>query len=212
MGISDSIIFLDEPLNVTYIDSPPEPLEEEELQLKLEKAGEQARLALRQLDFDKELLKIEVEEEVRRALEEAEFDKVTIEEEVRRAMKGVEIDQAAMEEEIRRAMEEVKFEQEDIREEVEREVRRALEIAAREQEAVKLEQEKVRAGKAAIEQQLVKDGLIDKSEGYTLKLSSGVLSVNGKTLPKEAYERYKRLIEQSTGTPLTEDDVVEIKK
>jgi len=131
---------------------------------------------------------------------------------VRRAMKGVEIDQAAMEEEIRRAMEEVKFEQEDIREEVEREVRRALEIAAREQEAVKLEQEKVRAGKAAIEQQLVKDGLIDKSEGYTLKLSSGVLSVNGKTLPKEAYERYKRLIEQSTGTPLTEDDVVEIKK
>jgi len=212
MGISDSIIFLDEPLNVTYIDSLPEPLEEEELQLKLEKAGEQARLALRQLDFDKELLKIEVEEEVRRALEEAEFDKATIEEEVRRAMKGVEIDQAAMEEEIRRAMEEVKFEQEDIREEVEREVRRALEIAAREQEAVKLEQEKVRAGKAAIEQQLVKDGLIDKSEGYTLKLSSGVLSVNGKTLPKEAYERYKRLIEQSTGTPLTEDDVVEIKK
>lgn len=99
-----------------------------------------------------------------------------------------------------------------MREEVEREVRRALEIAAREQEAVKLEQEKVRAGKAAIEQQLVKDGLIDKSEGYTLKLSSGVLSVNGKTLPKEAYKRYKRLIEQSTGTPLTEDDVVEIKK
>jgi hypothetical protein len=58
----------------------------------------------------------------------------------------------------------------------------------------------------------VKDGLIDKSEGYTLKLNGGALSVNGKTLPKEAYERYKRLIEASTGIPLTEDDVMEIKK
>jgi hypothetical protein len=191
---NDSIIVWDGPVEVAYPDSLPKPLEDEVLQLRLEKAGEQARLALRELDLDKELLKIEIEKEVRQVLEEAEIEK------------------AAVEGELRRAMEEVEFTKEGMREEVEREVRRALEIAAREQEAVKLEQEKVRAGKAAIEQQLVKDGLIDKSEGYTLKLSSGVLRVNGKTLPKEAYERYKRLIEQSTGTPLTEDDVVEIKK
>lgn len=66
---------------------------------------------------------------------------------------------------------------------------------------------------SALEKQLLADGLIETAAAYRFELSGkGYLKVNGKKQPQDAYEKYKKLWQRTTGATVDEDTHIRINK
>ncbi len=60
-----------------------------------------------------------------------------------------------------------------------------------------------RAPQSAIERELQRDGFIKEGKkGYKFELSDKKLKINGKEMPHEMHEKYKRIYSESAGSPL----------
>ena len=59
-----------------------------------------------------------------------------------------------------------------------------------------------------LEREMVRDGLIEEGEAYTLKFSGNKLRINGKKQSDEVYEKYKEIYEAYTGSEISKSKIV----
>jgi copper chaperone CopZ len=197
---------------VRDLDEVIEELEAVDMDHEMEKVQEEISKALKQIDGEKIRLQVE------QSLKEVDMNKIR--QEIDKAMKEVDLEKVKMEVEnsiaridwdkIRKELDEVKkmdfskFEEE--MKQVQEELKNLKPRLEKELANVKVDMEKakVEIEKAKAEMKeykgfvdgLEKDGLINKKDNYSIRHEDGVLTVNGKKVSEQVYNKYKSFLEK----------------
>ena len=186
----------EKPKKITDLDDVLDELNSVELKMELEKVHKELAEAMKQ--FDKDKLKMELDKvkiEVDKALKEVDMDKI------RKEVEGsiAKIDWDKMKKELEQ-VKEMNFEKLKVEmKELEEELKKIGPEIKKEMEKVKTEIEKTRTEMKEFKvlvDGLEKDGLLNKKEPYTIKHRDGELSVNGKVVPAETYNKYRSFLEK----------------
>lgn len=181
--------------NVEWIDANKLQLELNEALkgLNLEKIQKQVALEMKNIDFEK------IMKEAKASIAAIDFEKIN--KEIAEAMKGISIDK-----EIKASLEKINWE--DMKEELEKVKEVEMKKVQEELEKVKVEmkdlgpkiKEEVEKAKGEILEfksfigKLHDAGLLNKNGTYTLKHKDGVLTVNGKAVSNEVYQKHNEFL------------------
>lgn len=161
-----------------------------------QKIKNQVANAMKQIDVEK------IQQEVEASLTKVDYDKMKTE--IASAMK--EIDVAKIQMEVQKAIAEMN--ETDLKK-LKVELEKIGPEAAQSLTKVKVEIEKAKAEMKeykAFVKGLANDGLINKKEGYELKLKDGKLEINGKKAPDEVYSKYRNFLEKHTSFTIKKDN------
>lgn len=186
-----------------------------ELKLDLEKMQIELELSLKQIDLEKMKREIELsfskidmdkmKAEIEKSLKEVDFDK--IKKEIDASMASIDWDKMKMELDrakdidfsmVEKEMKKVQEEMKKIGPEIE----------------LSLQKAKVEIEKAKVElkeynkfvDQLEKDGLLKRADGYTLKHKDGEFFINGKKQSQEVYNKYRSFLDKHKSFNITKGD------
>jgi hypothetical protein len=186
----------EKPKKITDLDDALDEFSDD-LKMEMEKAQKELTEALKQIDKDKIRLEIDrAKMDIDKALKEVDLEKIR--KEVEGSVAKIDWDK------IKKEMDEVKkIDLDKVKEgmkEVEEQLKKIGPELEKEIEKAKVEIEK---GKIEIREYkefingLEKDGLLNKTEPYTISHKNGELIVNGKTVSPEIYNRYKVFLEKN---------------
>ena len=177
---------------IVDLDDVMDELNRIDLKEQLEKVRVEMQEAFKNLDTDK--IRLEVDKAMK------EIDMVKIQKELKESL--AKVDFTEMEKELQKAREEMKElgpklekEMEKVREEM-KELGPKLE---KELSKAKVEIEKAKTEVREYQEfvdGLEKDGLLNKKENYTISHKNGELTVNGKKVSAEVYNKYKTFLEK----------------
>ncbi len=204
-------------------------LESLDLKAELEKVHEEVARAMKQIDRGKIQLEIEkslkqvdfekIREEIESSIAKVDFKKIQAE--IESAMKEVNMEK--IQQQVKESMEKVNWEQ--LKKELEEVKNINVDISAEmkkvEEEMKKIgpqikeemEKAKVHIEKAKAEMKeykefvdgLEKDGLLNKKENYSIRHKDGELTVNGKKVSEQVYNKYRSFLEKHKNFTLNKE-------
>lgn len=172
--------------------------------LDLQKINEQVNEALKKVDFEninkqvelamKQVDMAKINQEVQAALKEVDMQKIKAEVNASLAQAKAEMAKVNTEE----MTKQMKALKEQLNSEAFKSKMDSLNISEQVQKAMAEARSSLEKAKKELQNykdftnELEKDGLIDKSKGYTLELKDGYLYINGKQQSKETTEKYRK--------------------
>ena len=177
---------------IVDLDDVMDEINKIDIQVQLEKARIEVQEALKNIDMDK--IRLQVDEALK------QLDAVKIESQIKESL--AKVDFAAVEKELQKAREEMKELGPKLEKEMEKVREEMKKIGPQlEQELAKAKVEIEKAKTEVREYQefidgLEKDGLINKKENYTIRHKDGELSVNGKKVSTDVYNKYRAFLEK----------------
>lgn len=215
------------------LDDVLDELNDAEINVDMDKVRQEIADALKKIDFDKIKLEIDkamkevdlvkIQKEVQESLAKVDFDKIKTE--IAEAMK--EVDAAKIQREVQESLakidwDKMKLEIDKVRDvdmkKLEAEMKKLgeemKELGPEMEKELGKAREEIEKAKVQIKEfksftdDLEKDGLINKKEGYTLKHKDGVLFINGKKASEQVYNKYRNFLEKNKKFSIekTDDD------
>lgn len=173
------------------LDDALRELDNIELKLDMEKIQKEIAEAMKKIDIDAAKMKLEVE----KAMKEVDFDK--IKREVEESMAKIDWDKIKKElDQVKNIdMEKLEIDMKKAKEELEKigpQIKEELEKAKVEIEKAKVELKEYKDFVDGLE----KDDLLNKKEDYSIKHKDGELTVNGKKVSDQVYNKYRSFLEK----------------
>ncbi|MBK8953420.1 MAG: hypothetical protein IPM85_15320 [Chitinophagaceae bacterium] len=156
------------------------------IQAEIEKAMKDVDMVKLKAELDESLSKIDgnkIKADIEKALKEVDFDKINTQ--IRQSMDKVDMEKIKQNINMEKLKEEMKNLKKEL-EKLEPEIEKSMQKAKAELEKAGVE---LKEYKNFIEE-LEKDGLISKKEGYSLSHKDGELLINGLKQPKSVYRKY----------------------
>jgi hypothetical protein len=186
----------DKPKKITDLDDVLDELNAVDLKVEMEKIHKELAETMKQ--FDKDKLKMDLDKvkiEMDKAMKEVDFDKIRKEVEGSMAKIDWEKMKKELEEVKEMNLEKLQVDMKQVAEELKKigpQLEKEMEKAKVEIEKAKVEMKEFKVFVDGLE----KDGLLNKKEPYTIKHKDGELSVNGKKVSAETYNKYKSFLEK----------------
>lgn len=182
----------------------------DKIRMEIEKAMKEVDMAKIQKEVQESLAKVDFEKiktEIAEAMKEVDMTK--IQKEVQESLAKIDWDKMKLEIDKIRDIDMKKFEAEmkklgDEMKELGPEMEKELGKARQEIEKAKVQIKEFKS----FTDDLEKDGLINKKEGYTLKHKDGELFINGKKVSEQVYNKYRNFLEKNKKFSIdkTDDD------
>lgn len=208
------------------LDDALRELDNVDMKIEMEKVQKELTEAMKKLDIDMGKMKLEME----KAMKEVDFEKIR--KEVEESMAKVdwdriklEVDFEKIQKEVKESMEKInwdklKKEMDEVKNIDMKKVEMEMKKAKEEMEKIgpqlkeELEKAKVEIEKAKVEIKeykdfvdgLEKDGLLNKKEDYTIKHKNGELTVNGKKVSADIYNKYRSFLEKHKELTIEKSD------